>query len=119
MKKLKWLIEIADKRPLLFSILLLIIAIGYLTDIAIHRDRDINRCSEINNKLRDDFAKQLEQKEREKQLLNDEVKETLNTILTDYKIRLEEQYLLNHKIDSTINENKRLLMKINNTKPRK
>lgn len=113
MKKLKWLLEIADQKPLLFSILLLIIAIGYLSDIAIHRDRDIDKCNEVNRKQQENFTKKLDENAAyyrvREAALNDEVKRTLSIVIDTYKEKLEEQRRLYERMDSTINENKHLL----------
>lgn len=113
MKKLKWLLEIADQKPLLFSILLLIVAIGYLSDIAINRDKDIAKCNEINRQLQQEYERKSQEREvyyrNREALLNDEVKNTLGKMIQYYQDKVKEQRELYEKIDSTIKENKRLL----------
>lgn len=118
MKRLQWLLALADKKPLLFSIAILIIAIVVLAKVVKNRDAGIDNCNDEKRLIQlyyerkfDSLATVYRIKE---EALNTEVKETLNSIIEDYKDQLEEQKNINRKINTTITNTKKLIRRNRN-----
>lgn len=117
MKNIKWLIQLASRNPLIFSLALLMIAVSTLSIVVANRDKKINSCDEERQKLQNYYNQKLDSldsyyKRREVQL-NEEVKVTLNSIIDNYKEQLDEQRDLNLKIHTEILKNKSLINKTN------
>ena len=117
MKNIKWLITLASRNPLIFSLALLMIAVSTLSIIVANRDKKIDNCDDERRNLQQYYIQKLDSldsyyKRREFQL-NEEVKVTLNTIIENYKEQLEEQRDLNFKIQTEILKNKSLINKTN------
>lgn len=117
MKRLRWLIILADRKPLLFSVALLLIAVMILASVIINRQKEIDRCTLEKAKLREDYDKRLVEIQtkysEDVEKLNLEVKKTLTVMLDDYKAQLEEQKNLNKAISNTIMKNQRLIKSAN------
>lgn len=117
MKNIKWLITLASRNPLIFSLALLMIAVSTLSIVVANRDKKIDNCDDERRNLQQYYIQKLDSldsyyKRREFQL-NEEVKVTLNTIIENYKEQLEEQRDLNFKIQTEILKNKSLINKTN------
>lgn len=117
MKNIKWLLTLASRRPLIFSLALLMIAVSTLALVVANRDKKLIECSENYKLLQIYYDRKFDSlsayyRTREVQL-NEEVKITLSFIIEDYKIQLEEQKLLNQRISSTIRRNKKLIINNN------
>lgn len=117
MKRIKWLLTLADGKPLLFSVALLLIAVVVLSSVIIDRDKRIDSCEDDRKEERNTYSRTLDSlssryHQRELQL-NEEVKSTLTSVIDDYKQQLEEQKQINSTINNTIKKNRKL---INTTK---
>ena len=110
MLKLKWLVGLAQGKPLVFVVAILIIAIGYTYPKQQKRIeafettiQGLNRdCNQRTDSLNRAFA-------QERERLNAETKATLNAMVEDYKRQLQEQRSLNRKVDETLLSNQRIL----------
>lgn len=115
MKKtqLQWLLEIADRRPLLFSIVLLLIAVGYLSTALIRKESEIKDCAEHGEVLHADYTKKVDSINKYYLLreseLNRELKQTLDGIIQEYKAQLEEHRTLNNRMTKVIKNNKKII----------
>lgn len=114
-QKYKWLLDIAEKKPLLFIVLLLLIAVSTLATVVAVIDKRGSGCEEekklIQQRYENKFDTLNAQYNRKLEIYNEEVKLTLNGIIDDYKSQLDEQKKLNQKITKTINENKKIINK--------
>lgn len=115
MKNIKWLVALASKRPLVFSLALLMIAVTTLSIVVANRDLKIDECNKERKQTEEYYRAKFDSlsnyyRSRELQL-NDEVKSTLGFIIQDYRLQLEEQRKLNEKIRATIERNKLLIDK--------
>lgn len=119
MKKdtLKWLLEIADRKPLLFSIALLLIALGVLATQIRERDSKLDACNEGYKIVQKNYEIRVDSLDayykRREIVLNDEVKATLNRIIEDYKNQVDQQQKLNNKVSSTLNRNSKIITENN------
>jgi hypothetical protein len=119
MKKdtLKWLLEIADRKPLLFSIALLLIALGVLATQIKDRDNKLDVCNEGYKIVQRNYETRVDSLDayykRREIVLNDEVKATLNRIIEDYKSQVDQQQKLNNKVSSTLNRNSKIITENN------
>ena len=115
MKRLKWLLELADTKPLLFSIALLLIAIGVLAAVITNRDNNIKKCEQEKRDLGKYYEKRVDSLIVDYRLreieLNEEVKKTLNSVIDGYREQVEEQKRLNSKVSSTLSDNQRIINK--------
>lgn len=116
-QKFKWLIDVADKKPLLFSVLLLLIGISVLSAVVQNRENRLNSCEEEGRQREIEYKRKVDSVARyyagQNAVLNDEVKNTLKGIIDEYKKRLEEQKGLSDKVNNTIIENKKIIQQKN------
>lgn len=114
---LKWLLEIADRKPLLFSIALLLIALGVLATQIRERDSKLDACNEGYKIVQKNYEIRVDSLDayykRREIVLNDEVKATLNRIIEDYKNQVDQQQKLNNKVSSTLNRNSKIITENN------
>lgn len=110
---LKWLLEVADRRPLLFSIAILLLAVIGLTTMVAERDKRLDRYMDERMKLDnrcndriDSVSRYYSRRDEEKQARLDSV---VTSIVNEYKADLEEQKKTSDKVKSTINENKKII----------
>jgi hypothetical protein len=115
MKKttLKWLLEIADRKPLLFSVAILLIAVSSEAVIVKNRDSKIDECNHQRENLEKYYNLKLDSLDayyrRREITLNTEVKQTLNQIIEDYKHQVDEQKNLNKKVNSSLTKNREII----------
>lgn len=118
MKNIKWLSALANKNPLLFSLVLLMIAVGAMSSVIISLDSKITECAEERKELDRYYKRRVDSVDNYYRLreyqLNEEVKKTLNSIIEDYKNQLEEQKNLADKVTTTIKRNKNLIYRNKN-----
>lgn len=119
MKNIRWLLELANKKPLIFSLALLMIAVSTLSVVVANRDKKIDECNNEKKQLQQYYDKKFDSlytyyRIREK-ILNERLQGTLNSIIESYKLQLEEQKELNQRISTTIRRN-RSIIKRNNSK---
>jgi uncharacterized protein YlxW (UPF0749 family) len=108
-ERFKWMLDIADKKPILFVVFMLLVAVSVLTAVVQNRENKIDRLEEevrLKDKVCQDRVNRL----------NDEVKDMLNAIISEYRQRLEEQKRLNDTVKTTIIENKEIISQKNSTK---
>lgn len=115
MIKLRWLAELAKQNPLIFSIVLLIIAIGFMAKVIVNRDQKIDQCNNNNAILRGYYMAKSDSMDahcnsRILELTN-RIEESLVSRMNDYRQQLEVQKNLNRIVDSTLNRNKTILNK--------
>jgi peptidoglycan hydrolase CwlO-like protein len=115
MKELKWWVKLADIKPVLFSVAMLLTAVATLSLVIQNREKKIDLCEENNRQLRIEYERKRDSiaayyAKREIDL-NNEVKKNLQGMIDDYKDQIDEQKKLNHQISSTINENKKIINK--------
>lgn len=112
------MLDLADQRPLLFSVLLLLVGISVLAAVIQNRERRLNECESERKELEIDYKRRYDSIANyyaaKDFTLNEEVKNTLKTIIEEYKKRLEEQKGLNDKVKSTITETKKILNQTKN-----
>ena len=113
MKKFKWMIDVADKKPILFSVLLLLIAISVLSGVIQNRENRLNDCQQEGREREIEYKKRVDSivafYNNRDLMLNEEVKNTLKSIIDDYKKRLEEQKGLSDRVNNTIIENRKII----------
>jgi hypothetical protein len=114
-KKLEWLLKLADSKPLLFSLALLLIAISTLSLVIKNREGKLQDCQQEQRELGIKFQLKLDSinnyyRDREV-TLQQEVKATLNTVIEDYRRQLDEQKNLNQQVQHTLKINENLLHK--------
>lgn len=116
---IKWLLSLADGKPLIFSIAILLIAISAMGAVIVNRDSRLLKGEEERKYLITRYEHRIDSlnsaHEREMNRLNIELKTTLRFIIEDSKEALEEQKALNEKIDNTI-QSARKLVKVNRSK---
>lgn len=100
--KYQWLLEVADRKPLLFSVLLLLIAVGVMAKELRLREQQYQACIKGQ-------GEQLKYYEKKDEIRNQEVKEKLQEIAEIYRRQLEEQRKVNNTVTTTINENKKII----------
>lgn len=106
MKSVKWLIDLADGKPLLFSVAILLIGVVTLSSVIQYQNKQINTCNyerqletlECNRKA-DSIAFVYRVREYQQ---NEEVKKILNSIIDTYKKQAEEHTSLDNNINSAI-----------------
>lgn len=113
MKSIKWLISLADGKPLLYVNALLLITIAFLVSHVLRlqdkADNSILREIQVkaeNDKRLDSIRLYYIKRESE---LESEVKANLNLIIEDYRRQLQEQKDINWDINNAINRNQKLL----------
>lgn len=116
MKTIKWLITLAGKKPLLFSLAILLIAILVLGSVVINRDNKMLECEKSKEVLKVYYDKKFDSLtsvyKGKEEALNIEVKETLRSIIADYKKQLQEQKNIKQRVDSTILKNRKIIKKL-------
>lgn len=115
MKTIRWLIGLADIKPIIFSIAMLLIAISILAIVVRERNDRLNDCDREKSILTAKYQAKVDSlagvyRAKEEQL-NEEVKQTLNTIISNYKEQLKEQRNINQQVDKVINKNEVLINK--------
>lgn len=122
MKNIRWLLTLADGKPLLFSLAILMIATSVLSAVVINRDIKIGNCENEKNIIRNNYERKIDSViniyQHREMALTLKVETTLNSIIEDYKNQLKEQKELNGQISSTINKTKSII-KSNRTKLKK
>lgn len=113
MKYIKWLLDLANRKPLLFSLALLLIVAIVLGVVVIDRDKKLNQCLSDNRELESKYLLRVDSlaayyKTREEDLTN-EVRETLAMVLTDYKNQVADQKELIDKLYFTIMINDKII----------
>ncbi len=110
MKNIRWLLELADGKPLMFALALLLIGVSTLSGIVINRDNKINSCQKEKAAIERYYMTKIDSinalNDRNQSTLNEEVKQTLSSIIEDYKSQLKEQKILHNEISTTIRKNK-------------
>lgn len=113
MKKIQWLLSLADGKPLLFSIALLLIAVITLSTVVISLQKELHRCHFNEIEIQGEYSRRTDsiaaRYDRREMQLNDEVKSQLSNIILNYKQQLEEQKHINNEITNTIIKNQKLI----------
>lgn len=113
MKRVRWLITLADEKPLLFSVALLLIGITVLSFVVDNLNKERVKDKQALEALRKDYEIKTDSLHayyrREIQILNIEYKLSLSNILNDYRNRLEEQEKINNNTDKAVQQNKRVI----------
>lgn len=115
MGRVKWLIALAESKPLLFSIALLLLAIIALSGVIVHRENEVINCQREKGILQAEYDRRLDStfsyyRAREVQL-NLELRQMFNLMLEDYKKQLEEQKQINDAINKAISKNEVVIKK--------
>lgn len=118
MKRIKWLLTLAESKPLIFSLALLLIAIAALAAVIVNRDAKIGACDFEKKVLQVRYERRMDSvsaiySAREAQL-NNEVKKTLEGMIDYYQKQLQDQKELNNAISATINKTEKILKKNKN-----
>lgn len=113
MQNIKWLVTLANSKPLLFIVAFLLIICFSLVLVIKEQEKKIKECGferkidqNYYNARVDSLNYYYIRKEAE---LNTEVKRTLNTIIDSYKDQLKEQKVINEKINNTTSRNRELI----------
>lgn len=107
---IRWLVLLAQRKPILFNIALLIIAIIGLVFVIVDRHKKVFRCEQrvesiqayYNNKI-DTLTAHYTRRENE----------LINTIIEHYKAQAEEQRIVNSVINEEIRKNRVVIEKAN------
>lgn len=108
MKNIKWLISLASKRPLVFSLALLMIAVSTLAIVVANREQKVTDCN-VERKFIEEYYRvkfdslSLYYRGREAQY-NTEMKNALTFIIEDYREQLEEQKQINERMMKALNK---------------
>ena len=113
MKTIRWLIRLADGKPVIFSLAMLLIAVLSLSVVVRERNSKVNNCEADREILKQKYDIKFDSlaaayRNREVQLEN-EVKQTLNLLIVNYKEQLKEQKEINKKVDNTLINNRKLI----------
>lgn len=111
MKQIKWLVTLAESKPILFSVALLLIAVSTLVGVIINRDRKIDECQDEIRGVRLEYKRSIDSMTTYYILKESEL---INTIIENYKIQLEEQKQINNTINRTIKRNRGVIKKATN-----
>ena len=115
MKNIQWLIDLADKKPRLLIMALLMIAIVALSVVVVRKQDEADNCYVDRGKLQREYETRTDslnnKHQREVNLMKGEFTDILNTLLGEYKRQIEEQKEVNKQTSSTINKNKSILNK--------
>lgn len=110
---IKWLSELADGKPIVFSVVILMIAVFTMAKVIVNRDGKIDNCSVEKKELSRFYESRIDSINRINEIkvtnLNIELRQTLLNIIDDSKEALEEQKTLNQKINTTINKTSKLI----------
>lgn len=113
MKNIKWLITLANGKPILFAVALLLIGVMYLFTMINKKEEENRACYEERRLMQFEYDRKLDSISvfytKEVQKLNIEVKAMFTYMLDDYKEQLLEQKNLNNKVRTTISQNRKLL----------
>lgn len=113
MKNIKWLLNLASRKPLIFSLALLLIAVATLATVVANRDIKLDNCNKDKKQIQEYYNVKFDSLSsyyRSRELtLNNELRRVLNSIIADYKDQLEEQKKLSETVNTTINKNRNLI----------
>lgn len=113
MKIIKWLLSLAETKPLIFSIAILLVAIGISMSLIRYQERKNIECQKrsefyqdlLKNKT-DSFNTALRGMEERH---TKETREILNSIIEDYKGRLETQEKVNQEVREVLSSSNRVI----------
>lgn len=112
---IKWLGGLADEKPLIFSITILLIAISVMAVVIVNRDNKIDACDQEKKEVIRACELRIDSLNRvyktEIAVVNLELKESFLSIIEDSRKALEEQKALNQKINTTIVRTSKLIKK--------
>lgn len=110
---LKWLVSLANTKPIIFGVALLLIGVFVGGSVINYQQKRIERLETANKESNDKCNQRLDSTiryyERQKDDLNAETKATLNAMIQDYQKQLKDQQNLNRRIDNAILNNARIL----------
>lgn len=111
--KVNWWVSLADTKPLLFSVAILLCSVSILALVVRNREEKLNSL-EFQSKIRETYwSRLIDSTNRacaeENVKLNGEIKEKLNIIIDGYKDQLKEQKASNEKITNTIKTNRKII----------
>lgn len=113
MKTIKWFIDLANAKPLLFSIAILLVAVITLASVVQYQNRELNSCNYnrqvdlLNSNRRMDsiiFAARVREYQQ-----NEEMKKVLNDIIEGYKRQIDEHEQLNTNINTAVTKTNKQL----------
>lgn len=118
MKNIRWLVLLANRKPLAFSLALLLIAISILGTVVKYQETKYVKCSEELIAIEKRYGRRLDSinnyyRKRESDL-NDELRDYLNFVIKDYQRQLQEQKENNSKTIKAIIENEKIIYKTKN-----
>lgn len=112
-RPIQWLINLAKKQPILFAVALLLIGLYAMWRVLEYQQQRIEKLETTVREQTKDYNRRVDSVyircQEEKDKLNAETKETLNSMIKDYKEQLQDQRNLNRRIDNTILRNERIL----------
>jgi hypothetical protein len=115
-KNVKWLINLADTKPLLFSIALLLGACSILALAVQNRQARVSTLEFERRLIINYYEHRIDSISKvhvaEKAKLDAELKETLQIIMNDYKAQIKEQKEINEKINNAIRNNSGAIRRI-------
>lgn len=114
-KVIRWLIGLAEKKPIIFGVALLLIGVSITGYVIVYQQKRIVRLEEEKRIMSLDYDKRIDSlsvvSNHKIEELNKESKETLRSMIQDYKDQLKEQQQLNRKINNSIQTNDEILRK--------
>ena len=118
MKITVWLIDTAKRNPLLFSLALLLIGISTMSLVIRYQTTKIDECLDDKKVLESYYNSKIDSirsyHSKKEANLNQEVKQTLQSIIDDYKSQLKEQKSINKTFNKTLKANKKSIDQNNN-----
>lgn len=110
---IQWLIELAQKKPILFGVALLLIGLAVGGNVVYYQQKRIENLEITIRETNREHSQRLDSTvryyEKREDELNAETKATLNAMIQDYQKQLKDQQNLNRRIDNTILNNARIL----------
>lgn len=110
---LKWLVSLAQTKPIIFGVALLLIGVFVGGRVVYYQQKRVEKLEaaykESNDKCNQRLDSTIRYYERREDNLNAETKATLNAMIQDYQKQLKDQQNLNRRIDNTILNNARIL----------
>lgn len=118
MRIIKWLLSLAETKPLIFSIAILLVAIGISMSLIRYQEKRTTTCENKYELLQQVFINKLDsfntaiREIEEKHRI--ETEEVLHYIIEDYRSQLDEQRKVNKEVEEVLSNNDKVLNRTRN-----
>ena len=115
MRIIKWLLSLAETKPLIFSIAILLVAIGISMSLIRYQEKRNIDCIRKTEFLEDLLKNKTDSFNTALRSIEErhtrETREILNSIIEDYKGRLETQEKVNQEVKEALSNSDRVIRK--------